>query len=219
MCVKCAKKRRGTHGLSRDRIYPVWQAIIRRCENPESEHFKDYGGRRISVCEEWHDVSAFAKWAYENGFNPKAKTGSYTIERRDVNGDYCPENCYWADMRVQSRNKRSNRLLTIDGESRPITELAENAGLIETTVSRRISLGWCVEDALKTPVDRRRGGHRKPIVCMDDGIVYRSLADAAAKYGISYDKLRRAVDTDKEIGGHKFCTAKEGFENDGNKKR
>ena len=110
-------------------------------------------------------------------------------------------------------------MLTIDGESRPITELAENAGLIETTVSKRISLGWSVEDALKTPVDRRRGGHRKPVVCLDDGSVYRSLADAAAKYGISYDKLRRAVDTDKEIGGHKFFTAKEGFENDGNKER
>lgn len=193
-----------THGLSRDRIYPVWQAILRRCENPESEHYQDYGGRGITVCEDWHDVRKFAAWAYSSGFDPTARTGECTIERRDVNGNYCPENCFWANMKVQGRNKRNNHLLQMAEGSKAITELSESVGMLETTVSGWLSRGWSIEAALNTPVDRRRGGHSKPVLCVNDGKAYGSLIDAATAYKLSYDKVRRAVDTDKDVDGYRF---------------
>ena len=197
-----------THGLSRDRIYPVWQAMLRRCENPESEHYRDYGGRGITVCEDWHDVRKFALWAYNNGFDPTAKVGECTIERRDVNGNYCPENCFWANMKTQSRNKRNNRLLQTTDRRKTITELSEGAGMLESTVSGRLSRGWSVEAALNTPVDKRRGGRSKPVFCVTDGMMHKSIIDAAVAYGLSYDKIRRAVDTGKEVSGYKFTTTK-----------
>lgn len=195
-----------THGLSRDRIYPVWQAILRRCENPESEHYHDYGGRGITVCEDWHDVRKFAAWAYSSGFGPTARTGECTIERRDVNGNYCPENCFWANMKVQSRNKRNNRLLQTAEGSKTITELSESVGMLESTVSGRLSRGWSIEASVNTPVDRRRGGRSKPVLCVNDGKLYGSIIDAAAAYKLSYDKVRRCVDTGKDVDGYRFTT-------------
>jgi len=206
MCKSCSEKRKTTHGLSRDRIYTVWQAILRRCENPKNEHYHDYGGRGIAVCEEWHDLRTFAKWAYSNGFAPSAKRGECTIERRDVNGNYCPENCFWANMKTQGRNKRNNRLLQTSEGDKTITELSENAGILATTVSGRIKRGWSIEAALNIPVDKRRGGHRKPVLCVNDGKLYGSLIDAATAYELSYDKVRRAVDTDKDVDGYIFAT-------------
>lgn len=206
MCVECSHKRRGTHGLSRDRIYPVWQAIIRRCENPNNEHYHDYGGRGIAVCEEWHDVRKFAEWAYKNGFNPTAKRGECTIERRDVNGNYCPDNCFWADMKTQGRNKRNNHFLQTDTRSKTLTDISEEVGLLATTIAGRLNRGWSIDDALNTPADKRRGGHRKPVLCVNDGKSYESLVDAAMAYKLSYDKVRKAVNTGESIDGYTFVT-------------
>ena len=206
MCSKCEKKRRVTHGLSHDPIYTVWKAMLRRCETPESEHYRDYGGRGITVCEDWHDLRIFAEWAYSSGFDPTAEIGECTIERMDVNGNYRPDNCFWANMKAQGRNRRNNHLLQTTDGSKTITELSESAGILVTTVSGRLSRGWSVEAALNTPVDRRRGGHSKPVLCMNDGKVYGSLIDAATAYGLSYDKIRRTVDTGKDVNGYKFTT-------------
>lgn len=198
------------HGLSRDRIYPVWQAMIRRCENPENEHYKDYGGRGIKICDDWHDVGKFATWAYSNGFDPKAKTGECTIERRDVNGNYCPDNCFWANMKTQSRNKKNNRLMKINEDSKTLVEVSENVGILATTISGRLRRGWSVDKAISTPVDKRVGGNLKPTICMNDGKTYCSLIDAATAYGLSYDKVRRAIDTGKDVDGYIFLTKKDG---------
>lgn len=204
MCNECRRKQMVIHGLSYDRIYPVWQAIIRRCENPDNDHYKDYGGRGISVCEEWHDPNKFAQWAYENGFQPDAKRGSCTIERRDVNGDYCPENCYWADMEVQGRNKRDNRIIEHNGERLTLVEWSERCGILASTITRRLSLGWTVEDALFRP-PKKKAGNKKAVICKNDGKVYASLIEACVHYGLSYDKVRKVVDTEATIDGYAFC--------------
>jgi hypothetical protein len=81
-----------------------------RCNNPNTKDYKQYGGRGITVCAEWQEsFSAFHDWAMVNGYNPNAPRGECTIDRIDVNGDYCPDNCRWATMTEQNRNKRRNK--------------------------------------------------------------------------------------------------------------
>lgn len=87
------------------RIYKIWQGIRQRCNNPNDKDYDDYGGRGIKVCEEWNKSSmAFIQWALQNGY-----ADNLSIDRRDTNGDYCPENCHWATGTEQARNKRKQR--------------------------------------------------------------------------------------------------------------
>lgn len=91
-----------------ERLYDVWNAMKSRCYNPKVNCYHNYGGRGISVCEEWrHDFPAFQKWALDNGYDENAEYGKCTIDRIDVDGNYEPSNCRWVDMKVQSQNKRS----------------------------------------------------------------------------------------------------------------
>ncbi len=103
-----------THGHSQrakvERLYKVWLSIKSRVFNPNENAFKHYGGRGISMCEEWrNDYAVFRKWALENGYDPSAPRGKCTIDRINPNGDYCPENCRWVDMHIQNTNKIKRR--------------------------------------------------------------------------------------------------------------
>lgn len=90
-----------------ERLYNVWNAMKSRCNNPKVACFKNYGGRGITVCDEWqHSFPAFRKWALESGYDENAIYGECTIDRIDVNGNYEPSNCRWVDMKVQGSNRR-----------------------------------------------------------------------------------------------------------------
>lgn len=91
------------HGFTR--LYRIWQAMKRRCDYEKNSNFKYYGGRGIAVCDEWqHDFASFRDWALSNGYKE-----DLSIDRIDVNGNYCPENCRWVSMAEQQRNKRNNK--------------------------------------------------------------------------------------------------------------
>lgn len=95
---------------SKWRLYRVWCNMKARCENPSRKDYRYYGGRGIKMCDEWSkNYSSFNEWVYNNGYDPDAPFGKCTIDRIDVNGDYCPENCRWVDMSVQSSNKRPRK--------------------------------------------------------------------------------------------------------------
>lgn len=101
------KRMQPSHSMSRSRLYGVWSGMKKRCGNPTHPHYSDYGGRGISVCDEWaNSFSAFAEWALSHGYDENAPKGKCTLDRIDSDGDYCPENCRFADMVVQQNNRR-----------------------------------------------------------------------------------------------------------------
>ena len=102
----CHKKRRNkeankTHGLRYTRLYSIWIDIKRRTLSPKRKAYQDYGGRGITICEEWLDVQNFYNWAMSNGYSDEL-----SIDRIDNEGNYCPENCRWATQTIQNRNQR-----------------------------------------------------------------------------------------------------------------
>lgn len=98
-------KLRTTHGMKKSRIYRTWINMKVRCTYQKDKCYKDYGGRGITVCSEWMDsFQAFYDWAMKNGYND-----DLTIDRKDVNGNYCPENCKWITMAEQQKNKRNSK--------------------------------------------------------------------------------------------------------------
>lgn len=109
-----------------------------RCYIKSYASYKHYGGRGISVCEEWkNDFMAFYNWATENGYED-----TLTIDRIDINGNYCPENCRWVDQKTQSRNRRTNVFLTDNGITRTVAEWAEITGQTDNRLRARIRNGW-----------------------------------------------------------------------------
>ena len=149
----CAKK--GPH-VKAHPLYSCWRCIKSRCYNPASASFVNYGGRGITVCKEWRDD--FRQFAADMGPRPPR----HSIDRRDNNGNYCPENCRWATCVAQCNNKRSNRRFTINGETKTLTEWARISGVCPRTVSTRINKSkWTIEKALSEPVLVQRPKSKK----------------------------------------------------------
>jgi len=149
-----------THGLSigsTRKLYDVHRQMIRRCYDSRCKDYKNYGARCIEVCYEWHDVSCFAEWAFSSGY----KEG-VTIERIDVNGAYCPENCTWIENKYQARNTRKASFLVVDGEPMQIGYLAEKLGVSVKTIKGRITRGWTVDEIISIkPIRGNNQGLRK----------------------------------------------------------
>jgi hypothetical protein len=108
-----------THNMSGTKIYHVWASMKNRCNNPNANHYSDYGGRGINYNEVWETFELFYEWAIKNGY----KEG-LTLERIDVNGNYEPSNCKWITIQEQQNNKRDNVLITYKNKTQNIAQWA-----------------------------------------------------------------------------------------------
>lgn len=140
------------HGETGTRLYNVWSNMHRRCNDPKNNRYENYGGKGVKVCKQWDEFSNFKKWADKTGYDPDAKYGECTIERKNVNGDYKPSNCCWKNIKEQCNNRTSNVMLTYNGETKHLSEWEKELGFKKDRVGQRLRRGWSVEKALSTPV-------------------------------------------------------------------
>ena len=120
------------HGVafSNTRLYKIWGSMKARCNTPSHTSYQHYGGRGITVCPEWSaSFACFREWAIETGYDETASRGQYTLERKDTDGPYSPENCCWVTIQAQELNKRTNIFLEDDGEQVCLKEYCRRHGL------------------------------------------------------------------------------------------
>lgn len=147
--VEYSKSREHKYKTSENKkLWWKYSTIKRRCYNKDFARYEDYGGRGIKMCDEWlQNFDNFVEWAYANGY----KDG-LTIERRDVNGDYCPENCTFITLEEQARNKRNTIWVTYNGERIQLKKLCERENVNYHMIKYRIKeMGWPIEKAISEP--------------------------------------------------------------------
>lgn len=141
--VEVATTFKTTHGFAgknRTPEYAVWKSMRMRCNNPADGNYYRYGGRGIAVCARWSNYPTFIA---DMGCRPSS---AHSIDRIDVNGNYEPNNCRWATMSEQARNKRSTRNITAGGLTLPAIDWAEKLGKPVNTLYSRIRMGWSDEE-------------------------------------------------------------------------
>lgn len=148
-----------THGMSKTRLFKIWNGMKQRCYNPNNEKYPIYGGRGITVCPEWIGEQGFQNfydWSMGNGY-----TENLTIDRIDTNGNYEPSNCKWSTLKEQANNTRSTVFLTYKGETKPVSEWSEITGIRQDTLTYRKRHGWTDEECIEIPLNKTKGKHRK----------------------------------------------------------
>ena len=128
------------------RLYRIWCGIKTRCTNKNHKDYKCYGGRGITLCQEWLEFLPFKQWSEENGYNNKL-----SIDRINNNGNYEPSNCRWIPHKEQMYNTRQNHYISFNNKTLTLHEWSLLTGIKETTILNRIRRGWSIERALTTP--------------------------------------------------------------------
>lgn len=163
-CGCRAEENYSEHRFTRRTLHHVLDGMKDRCYSTKNRNYKNYGGRGISICDEWREsFQSFYEWATDNGYQIGLQ-----IDRIDNNGNYEPGNCRWATRTEQARNKRTNTVITFHGATKCLKEWAEITGISWETIRKRLRMGWTVRDTLTISVDatysangRRRGTDRE----------------------------------------------------------
>lgn len=144
------------HGWSHTPEHNAWQAMRGRCLNPRNRRYHRYGGRGITICERWRD---FANFLADVGPRPSPQ---HTLDRKDNDGPYDPENCHWSTPVEQARNRGGRRptlRLTWQGETLCVTAWAERVGLSTNQIRNRLRKGWSVHRTLTEPIHAEKRTH------------------------------------------------------------
>lgn len=146
-----------THGKCGTSEYNIWNTMIRRCHTPTNTSYDNYGGRGITVCPRWR--ISFESFFSDMGPRPGP---NYSIDRKDNNGNYSPDNCCWSTPEIQTRNKRNQHLITYGNRTLCLTDWAIELGVSRGTIFTRIQAGYSIEQAFSKILNpnRTQGHHR-----------------------------------------------------------
>jgi len=136
-----------THGKYNTSEYRYWAAMKQRCYSPKNAYYHLYGGRGVSVCDQWKN--SFTAFIEDMGQKPTPK---HTIDRIDTNGNYEPGNCRWATAYQQANNQRNTILVEFNGKTQSTSEWSKEVGISKNTIYTRIRNGWTVKDTLTKPI-------------------------------------------------------------------
>lgn len=140
-----------THGLAnKSAEYCIWKHIRSRCYNPKHPRYKDYGERGITICDRWRE--SFANFLQDMGERPGIE---YTIERKDNEKGYSPDNCKWATRAEQNNNKRNNRRIAINGRTLNLSQWCKELQISRQSVHYRLNQGMSIIEALTAPKESR----------------------------------------------------------------
>lgn len=141
-----------THGLYKSPVYGIWKNMKKRCYNPKATSYSSYGGKGVTVCDEWkNDFKKFHDWAFSNGYEE-----GLTLDRIEVSGNYEPCNCRWLTKVEQNYNTTRSHFIEYNGKKQTITEWAKELGFELKTLSDRLKKGMSVENAFTTPLKYKR---------------------------------------------------------------
>lgn len=189
------------HGGCGTRLYGIWIDMRQRCSYEKSINWHLYGGRGISVCDEWNEsFEPFRDWALSNGY-----ADGLQLDRIDNDGNYEPDNCRWSTRAEQGNNRRTCVYVTIDGVTKSVTEWCSETGVNRMVAYARIRRGWVPAEAVTT-VDSAVGKARaasskfKPVTV--DGVRFDSIKDAAAHIGASPKSVSVALRRSRPVKGH-----------------
>lgn len=139
---------KSTHRLTKHPLYSRLRLIMRRCYDEKNKSYKDYGGRGITVCEEWReDFMSFYNWATSNGYERELQ-----LDRIDNDGPYAPWNCRWVTSKVNNNNRRDTKYIEFRGEYATLEVILDkySPGISKEAYTYRINAGWSIEDSVLT---------------------------------------------------------------------
>ena len=148
-CNKCKYEKQTKHGQKGTRLYAVWNSMKQRCYNKNHKNYKLYGGRGISVCNEWQQFEPFYNWAISNGYNENAQFMQCTIDRIDTNGNYEPNNCRWVNQKTQSENTRTAHKIEYNGEIHCLSEWARILNINRKVLEYKLKKGLSLKEIIK----------------------------------------------------------------------
>jgi hypothetical protein len=135
-----------THGKRNSRLYHIWCGMKHRCTCETAKDFQNYGGRGVTLYENWLSFEPFYEWSMKNGYEDHL-----TIDRIDNDKGYFPDNCRWAGLKTQANNRRSNHFVEYNNEVKTLAEWCNILKLDRNFVSARLKRGWSIEKAFSTP--------------------------------------------------------------------
>jgi hypothetical protein len=141
----CIQKER-QHPLCGTRLHRIWKNMKTRCYLKSKNDYPYYGGRGIRVCKEWHDFAPFAEWAMSHGYEDHL-----TLDRKNSNCNYEPDNCRWVTRQRQSNNIKTNRIIEVEGVSKTLADWGRFLNRDTKMISNRILNGWKQNEAVMVP--------------------------------------------------------------------
>lgn len=138
------------HGLYHTKLHGVWNNMKQRCVNPNHLAYKNYGGRGITVCDEWKEFLPFYQWCITHGYQE-----GLTLDRINNDNGYFPDNCRFVDRYTQANNNRRNILITANGTTKTLPEWSRDIHIKQSTLYRRYVVNkWSGEKTINTPLQK-----------------------------------------------------------------